>query len=140
MYWDSHTIKFNLDSASPSDVQLLFSFLFLAISCGGGQAGTMRNGLSKEGREKEYAATYAMASSLLLNFSGTGKSFFLVNGKPTGNCLNLNASSKPPPQTVNGLIQFLNVRQSAVEECTKSPLASHRKCVSQSLHRGESSA
>jgi len=79
-----------------------------------------RNGLTDDERANVYKEMYEFASYLLKTYSGTGKTFFL--GHWEGDWLlrpSLKPDSEIPDVAIAGMIDWLNVRQKAVDDAKK---------------------
>jgi len=79
------------------------------------------DGLSEKERKREYDELYALAAYLLDRYQGTGKTF--VFGHWEGDWLLLKSFDRkkdPDPQAVKGMIDWLNVRQKAVDDAKRA--------------------
>jgi len=75
-----------------------------------------RDGLSQSEAVAEAAEIYEFASYLLEHFSGTGKSFYLGHWEGDWTLLgHTDRDLDPTPTAIQGMIDWLNVRQAAVE-------------------------
>jgi hypothetical protein len=80
-----------------------------------------QDGLSAQEEKVLYAEMRELAEYLLTTFNGTGKAFHL--GHWEGDWLLLpsrNPREDPTPARLNGFVQYLNVRQSAIEDARES--------------------
>jgi len=76
--------------------------------------------LSSEDRAKEYKEMYEFAVYLLKNYNGTGKSFYL--GHWEGDWYlhaNYDPNADVPESKIQGMIEWLTVRQKAVDDANK---------------------
>lgn len=83
-------------------------------------SGRWRDGLSEQERKREYEELYALAVYLLDRYKGTGKAFFL--GHWEGDWLLLKGYDRkkdPGSQAVKGMIEWLNVRQKAIDDAKR---------------------
>ena len=82
-----------------------------------------RKGFPKAAQEKEYQEMYDFVAYLLRTYNGTGKSFYLGHWEGDGW---LRGSSRPQddvkvtPTAVQGMIDWLNTRQRAVDDAKRS--------------------
>lgn len=81
-----------------------------------------REGFPKEAQDREYREVYDFVAYLLKTYSGTGKTFFLGHWEGDGW---LRGSSRTEddanvtPQAVQGMIDWLNTRQRAVDDAKR---------------------
>jgi hypothetical protein len=78
------------------------------------------DGLSERERKREYDELYALAAYLLDRYKGTGKTFLL--GHWEGDWLlhkGYDRKNDPSPQAIKGMIDWLNVRQRAVDDAKR---------------------
>jgi len=83
-------------------------------------SGRWGDGLSEQERKREYEELYALAAYLLERYKGTGKTFFL--GHWEGDWLLLRSFDRkrdPSGQAVKGMIEWLNVRQKAIDDAKR---------------------
>jgi len=79
------------------------------------------NGLSEQGKQEEYSATYAFASKLLTRYNNSGRSFFVGHWEGDWYLLpGYNASLVPSDTTLQGMVDWLNTRQKAVDDAKKA--------------------
>jgi len=80
------------------------------------------NGFSKEAQDAEYREVYDLVVHLLKTYSGTGKTFYLGHwegdGMMRGTVDKVN-DSRVTPIAVQGMIDWLNVRQRAVDDAKR---------------------
>jgi len=80
------------------------------------------NGFSKEAQEAEYREVYDLAAHLLKTYSGTGRTFYLGHwegdGMMRGSVDKVN-DARVTPAAVQGMIDWLNVRQRAVDDAKR---------------------
>lgn len=91
-------------------------------------SGRWGDGLSEQERKREYEELYALAAYLLDRYKGTGKTFYL--GHWEGDWLLLKSFDRkndPSPQTIQGMIDWLNVRQKAVDDAKRDAKGSDVK-------------
>ena len=83
-------------------------------------AAAWRDGLSEKERDEAYKEIYDLATYLLETYRGTGKTFLM--GHWEGDWL-LHAyydrKQDPVPQAIKGMIDWLNVRQKAIEDAKR---------------------
>jgi hypothetical protein len=78
-------------------------------------------GFSEKQKEREYKEIYDLASYLLKTYSGTGKTFYL--GHWEGDWMLLkgyDTSRDPNPTAIQGMIDWLNIRQKAIDDAKKA--------------------
>lgn len=79
-----------------------------------------RDGYSASERQKEYAEIYAFTRYLLTNYTGSGKSFYLGHWEGDWYLLpNYNTTVNPSSVAVQGMIDWLNNRQAAVDDAMR---------------------
>jgi hypothetical protein len=75
------------------------------------------SGLTADNAAREYTEIYELTTYLLSNYSGTGKQFYLGHWEGDWWLLpNYNATVNPDPVRIQGMIDWLNVRQQAVDD------------------------
>lgn len=78
-------------------------------------------GLSEEERQKSYGEIYDLAAHLLKAYSGTGKKFYLGNWEGDWHLFwDYNVKKPADPATIQGIIDWFNIRQKAVDDAKKS--------------------
>ena len=80
------------------------------------------NGFSKEAQDAEYREVYDLAAHLLKTYSGTGKTFYLGHWEGDGmmrGTVDKANDAKVTPTAVQGMIDWLNVRQRAVDDARR---------------------
>lgn len=94
---------------------LIWSYCFAAT----GDAG-WSDGFSSGERQKEYNEIYAFARHLLTQYNNTGKSFYLGHWEGDWYLLpGYNTSVNPTPVAIQGMIDWLNTRQQAVDDALR---------------------
>jgi hypothetical protein len=94
---------------------LLWSYCFAAS----GDAG-WSDGFSASERAKEYAEIYAFTRHLLTNYNHSGKSFYLGHWEGDWYLLpGYNTAVNPSPTAIQGMIDWLNTRQQAVDDAQR---------------------
>jgi hypothetical protein len=79
-----------------------------------------REGMTDASIEYEYTQTYEYAKYLLTKFNGTDKKFYLGHWEGDWYLLpGMNANQDADPTRINGMIQWLNVRQKAIEQARR---------------------
>ena len=79
-------------------------------------------GFSAQSRKKEYEEMRAFVSYLLTTFSGTGKTFYLGHWEGDWHLrpdLNYKTDEGVTPEAIQGMTDWLNVRQKAVEDAKR---------------------
>jgi hypothetical protein len=95
---------------------LLWSYCF---SASGDAAFT--DGFSSTERAKEYAEMFAFSRYLLTNYNSSGKSFYLGHWEGDWYLLpGYNTSVNPSPTAIQGMIDWLNTRQQAVDDAMRT--------------------
>jgi hypothetical protein len=83
-------------------------------------AGWWADGLSAEESEAEYREMRELTEYLLTTYSGTGKRFYLGHWEGDWHLHpGYDPSKDPAPEAVQGMIDWLNVRQRAVEDAKR---------------------
>lgn len=78
------------------------------------------NGMTAEQRVLEYAEIYALTRYLLLRYDGTGKRFYLGHWEGDWYLLpNYQTTLNPSAKAIQGMRDWLNVRQQAVDEAKR---------------------
>jgi hypothetical protein len=79
-----------------------------------------KNGFTADERRKEYDEIHALTRHLLTTYSGTGKSFYLGHWEGDWYLLpNYTTTTNPSPTVIQGMIDWLNTRQQAVDDATR---------------------
>ena len=105
------------DAGWQSVLSLPFTHIFLWYRT---DSTAWRDGLSAQAAAEEYKLTFEFARSLLLNYSGAGRTFFVGQWEVDWELLpGYNLSYTPTPQSVQGLIDYLTVRQAAVDDARR---------------------
>jgi hypothetical protein len=79
-----------------------------------------RDGYSASERQKEYNEIYAFTRYLLTNYTGSGKSFYLGHWEGDWYLLpNYNTTVNPSSVAIQGMIDWLNNRQAAVDDAMR---------------------
>ena len=79
------------------------------------------NGYSGQARTNEYRELYEFTRYLLTNYNDSGKSFYL--GHWEGDWLllqNYNANTNPTPTAIQGMVDWLNNRQQAIDNAKRN--------------------
>ena len=84
-----------------------------------GEGHSYQNGLSREEAAIERTEIYELARYLLTEYKGTGKTFILQNWEGDWILTNPKFTKEPTPVAIQGMIDWLNVRQDAVEQARK---------------------
>jgi len=80
-----------------------------------------KGGISASQRQNEYNEIYAFATYLLTNYNNSGKSFYLGHWEGDWYLLpNYNATVNPSAQAIAGMIDWLNIRQQAVDDAMRN--------------------
>jgi hypothetical protein len=83
--------------------------------------GWWSDGFSAQERSREYAELHAFTSYLLTNFSGTGKTFYLGHWEGDWYLLpNYNTTTNPTATALQGMRDWLNTRQQAVDDAKQA--------------------
>ncbi len=78
------------------------------------------NGMSEEQKAREHAEIYALTRYLLTRYDGTGKRFYLGHWEGDWYLLpNYQTTVNPKPTAIQGMRDWLNVRQQAVDEAKR---------------------
>jgi hypothetical protein len=79
-----------------------------------------KDGYSSNERQQEYAEIYAFARYCLTNYNGSGKSFYLGHWEGDWYLLNnYDTSGNPSVTAIQGMIDWLNNRQKAVDDAMR---------------------
>ncbi|MGD0261564.1 MAG: hypothetical protein ABSD29_17255 [Verrucomicrobiota bacterium] len=79
-------------------------------------------GFSAEDQDKEYREIYAFVAHLLKTYNGTGKTFFLGHWEGDWHLrpdLNTQTDAGVTPESIQGMIDWLNTRQRAVDDAKR---------------------
>lgn len=99
-----------------------FRHYFLWVNGVAAPGNYWRKGVDEEKDREEYGEIHALTRHLLTRYSGTGKSFYLGNWE--GDWLLLGTGDRgtnnPPPEAVLGMRAWLNARQRAVDDATRT--------------------
>jgi hypothetical protein len=88
--------------------------------CFGGSDAGWRDGFSSHERQKEYHEVNAFARYLLTRYNHSGKSFYLGHWEGDWYLLpGYNTSTNPSPAAIQGMIDWLNTRQAAVDDAMR---------------------
>lgn len=80
-------------------------------------AGWWADGYSSAERQKEYDEIFALARYFLTNYNNTGKTFYLGHWEGDWHLLgNYDATRNPSPTAIQGMRDWLNNRQKAVDD------------------------
>jgi len=83
-------------------------------------SGWWADGLSAEERAAEYAEMYALARHLLKRYEGTGKTFLIGHWEGDWHLHpGYNAKRDPSEVAIRGMIDWLNVRQKAIDDAKR---------------------
>jgi hypothetical protein len=84
------------------------------------QSRTWKRGLSDQDKQIEYDSVYAFTKTLLTRSSGTNKTFFLGHWEGDWYLLsNYDPQSEVPERAIQGMIDWLNIRQQAVDDARR---------------------
>jgi hypothetical protein len=110
----------DLASMEPSVKTVLdmpFSYYFIWVYPFSHSDAAWANGLSEKERSEEYKEVHALATYLLKKYSGSGKTFFLGHWEGDWHLRpNLDPKQDPAPKAITGMIDWLNVRQKAIDD------------------------
>ena len=82
------------------------------------------DGLSKKERDETYEEVHALATYLLRTYNGTGKTFLLGHWEGDWHLhAGYNRKQDPTPTAIKGMIDWLNVRQKAVDDAKRQTRA-----------------
>lgn len=74
--------------------------------------------MSEDELDAEYKEIYDFTKYLLTTYNGTGKSFYLGHWEGDWTLLgSYNRSQNPTQAAIDGMIQWINIRQKAVDQC-----------------------
>jgi hypothetical protein len=114
----SNLIKISASQDLEPFYEMPFKYYFLWFRS---QSKTWYDGLTSQEAQQEYDATYAFARSLLTRFNGSGRSFFLGHWEGDWYLLpNYDRSVVPSDTVLQGMTDWLNVRQRAVDDAKRS--------------------
>jgi len=89
-------------------------------------AGWWADGLSEEERAETYRQIYDLSAYLLREFSGSGKTFYIGHWEGDWHLHpNYDVSKDPSDTAIHGMVDWLNVRQQAIEDAKKA--VQHRR-------------
>ena len=111
----------DLASKEPSFRAVLdMPFAYYHIWAYGFSSGWWADGLSADEAKREYAEMYALAGYLLKRYRGTGKTFFLGHWEGDWHLHpRYDAKRDPTDVAIRGMIDWLNVRQRAVDDARR---------------------
>ncbi len=99
----------------PFQHYVIWSYCFAATS-----DAWWSDGFSASERQKEYTEVYAFACYLLTNYNNSGKSFYLGHWEGDWYLLpGYNTTINPSPTAIQGMIDWLNTRQQAVDDAMR---------------------
>jgi len=101
-----------------------FAYYFIWVYPFAHSSNAWADGLSKKEEQEEYEEVYALAKYLLTTFKGTGKTFFF--GHWEGDWYlhpGYDRKKDPTPTAIKGMIDWLNVRQKAVDDAKRQTQA-----------------
>jgi hypothetical protein len=79
-----------------------------------------KDGFTEQERQHEYDEVRALALYLLKTYAGTGKTFYFGHWEGDWSLLaGYDKNLAPAPEAVQGMIDWLNVRQTAVDDATR---------------------
>jgi len=81
-----------------------------------------RHGMDKPAQEAEYRELYDLTRHLLTSYDGSGKTFYLGHWEGDGllrGTVALENDAKVTPEAVQGMIDWLNIRQRAVDDAKR---------------------
>lgn len=82
--------------------------------------GWWSDGLSEDERDKEYSELYAFASYLLRTYDRSGKTFFIGHWEGDWHLRpGYDQTKDPTPQAIQGMIDWLNTRQKAIDDAKR---------------------
>jgi len=114
-----HTLT-ELADREPSCRRVLrmpFTFYFLWAYAHSVRNSAWRNGLADDERDQVYREMLAFTKYLLTTYRGTGKTFFLGHWEGDWALLgSFDRNRTPRPEAVQGMIDWLNVRQQAIDD------------------------
>lgn len=97
-------------------LDLPFRHYVLWTYCFAESGGWWSDGFSTSERLKEYAEIYSFTRHLLTNYNNSGKSFYLGHWEGDWYLLpGYDASTNPSPTRIQGMIDWLNTRQVAID-------------------------
>ena len=83
-------------------------------------SGWWANGWSAQQRQAEYAEVYTLTRYLLTNYTSSGKAFYLGHWEGDWHLLgSFNATTNPSPVAIQGMREWLNTRQAAVDDAKR---------------------
>lgn len=116
-----------LASKEPSVKKVLdmpFAFYHMWVYPFANSDSSWKDGLSEKERKETYDEVRALAAYLLRTYRGTGKTFFFGHWEGDW-CLHPDYDRKrdPAPEAIQGMIDWLNVRQAAIEDAKREAQA-----------------
>lgn len=125
---DIHSVT-DLASKEPSmktvlDMPFAFYLIWIYPFSSGGLS--WRDGLTEAESKEEYDEMFALASYLLKTYNGTGKTFLLGHWEGDWHLLDdYDRNMEPPPERIQGMIDWLNIRQKAVDDAKAQTTATN---------------
>lgn len=116
----SNILKYQVESiddvyAMNDAIAFKYSFLWYRSS-----SESWRNGMSEDARDYEYEQTYDFTKALLERYDGTGKVFFIGHWEGDWYLIpNYDPSKLPSPESFEGMIDWYNVRQKAIDDAKR---------------------
>ncbi len=102
------------------------------------QGKTWQNGLSEKDKQAEYDATYAFAKKLLLENANQERTFFLGHWEGDWYLLpDRNPDNNPTQKSIDGMIDWLNIRQKAVDDARADAMKENPSIKSKVYHYTE---
>jgi len=99
-------------------------FAYTLIWAYGFSSGGWEDGLSEEERTSEYKEMHALAVYLLSRYEGSGKTFLIGHWEGDWHLLRgYDAQKAPSAQAIAGMIDWLNVRQKAIDDAKRDVAA-----------------
>jgi len=119
LWMGSNTIKLSqVDDPDFKVIDMPFYYTFLWWRS---QDDTWFNGLNNKDKAEEYTATYNFAVQLLTRYNNSGRNFYLGHWEGDWYLLHgYNTNVTVSDTTINGMIDWLNTRQQAVDDAKKN--------------------
>ncbi len=117
--WGSNMIKFSAGSDPDVVDRLLAAYDFGYVFMWFRSNGSFRDGYSTEEAAADYNAFYALTRKLLINYSGTGKQFYLGHWEGDWYYLENGDQQTVDGTVTQGMIEWLNTRQRAVDDAKR---------------------